>query len=183
MARRKSQRTVRPNAQPAETIGESQAQLRELAKAQELILPETPPRIRYKVGRQSALQPTEPMCNLLMNLAGEGYTQIEIAAFLGVHDTTLSRFLATHPEAREAIDRGETYINASLRRQQIKQALAGDATMLIWLGKQRLGQKDQRHVTASGTITHAVTVSETRAFLEQEAAGSDDQPPTQLVSH
>jgi hypothetical protein len=35
---------------------------------------------------------------------------------------------------------------ASLRRMQFKAAEDGNVTMLIWLGKQFLGQKDQRHI-------------------------------------
>ncbi len=34
-------------------------------------------------------------------------------------------------------------VNKSLRRAQIGLALKGNATMLIWLGKQRLGQMDR----------------------------------------
>ena len=37
---------------------------------------------------------------------------------------------------------------ASLRRKQTKRALAGSDTMLIWLGKQDLGQADKVDVDA-----------------------------------
>jgi hypothetical protein len=33
--------------------------------------------------------------------------------------------------------------NGSLRRKQVERALAGSDTMLIWLGKQRLGQNEK----------------------------------------
>ncbi len=179
---RKANGKKRTNPQALDTIGKTEAQLADLAKAKQLVLPEEKPRIRYKMGQQRALVLSDSMCNLLMSLAAEGYTQVEIATFLGIGERTLSTFLATNPEARDALDRGTILVHASLRRQQIKQALAGDATMLIWLGKQYLGQKDQRHVTATGTVTHAHTVSETRRFLEQEAIGFDAESHAELVS-
>ena len=37
----------------------------------------------------------------------------------------------------------------SLRRKQMELALAGDRTMLVWLGKQYLGQSDKREIEAS----------------------------------
>lgn len=178
----KRQKKKRVNPQALDTIGKTEAQLASLAKGQQIIGPEEKPRIRYKMGQPRALVLSEATCNLLMNLSAEGYTQVEISAMLGISTRTLSAFLANNPDAREALDSGETLLRASLRRQQIKQALAGDATMLIWLGKQYLGQKDARHITASGTVTHAHTVSETLAFLEQEAIGLDVEPYEEPVS-
>jgi len=36
------------------------------------------------------------------------------------------------------------HLNASLRRKQVESALQhGNTTMLIWLGKQRLGQRNE----------------------------------------
>ena len=66
----------------------------------------------------------------------------EIAAFLGVSERTIEKRLQ-EPELREALARGEARANVSLRRKQLNMALNGDRTMLIWLGKQRLGQKDK----------------------------------------
>jgi hypothetical protein len=37
--------------------------------------------------------------------------------------------------------RGEARACIALRRKQMELALKGDRTMLIWLGKQRLGQQ------------------------------------------
>lgn len=38
----------------------------------------------------------------------------------------------------------------SLRRKQMEMALAGDRTMLVWLGKQYLGQSDKSETRVSG---------------------------------
>ena len=35
----------------------------------------------------------------------------------------------------------------SLRRKQFETALAGNVTMMVWLGKQYLGQKDKTEIT------------------------------------
>lgn len=40
----------------------------------------------------------------------------------------------------------------SLRRAQIKTAMKGNATMLIWLGKQYLGQKEAQTITLDNDI-------------------------------
>lgn len=41
----------------------------------------------------------------------------------------------------------------SLRRKQIHAAEDGNTTMLIWLGKQHLGQRDKHEVKAEGGLT------------------------------
>ena len=43
---------------------------------------------------------------------------------------------------RQAIKKGESCACCSLRREQWKVAQKGNVTMLIWLGRQWLGQKD-----------------------------------------
>jgi hypothetical protein len=42
-----------------------------------------------------------------------------------------------------ALKKGQQNCNASLRRRQYLEAMNGNVTMLIWLGKQRLQQKDK----------------------------------------
>jgi hypothetical protein len=69
-------------------------------------------------------------------LAGFGLCTAEIAAALDVsHDTIGRRFKADLKAGREVR-------NGSLRRKQFEIAMAGNATMLIWLGKQHLDQSD-----------------------------------------
>ena len=41
------------------------------------------------------------------------------------------------------IKRGRARLRKSLRRAQIRSALSGNSTMLVWLGKQYLGQSDR----------------------------------------
>lgn len=73
-------------------------------------------------------------------LASLGLSNEEIAAVLECsHDTIERRF---KKEMRAGRDRR----NASLKRKQYEVAMAGNATMLIWLGKQYLDQSDKLEV-------------------------------------
>lgn len=80
----------------------------------------------------------------LDHLAKIGCTYAEMAAVLKISvDTLSSRFSARIEQGREA---GKS----SLRRAQWKAALGGNPTMMIWLGKQELGQRDLRSVETTG---------------------------------
>lgn len=78
----------------------------------------------------------------------------EIAQIIGVSRSKLAHdeeFLHRH---KKALESGRS----SLRRLQWGLAQAGDRTMLIWLGKQYLGQKDKHdHSTEDGPLEVAVT--------------------------
>jgi len=72
----------------------------------------------------------------------------EIAHVLGVSDTTLKRnveFRAIYDAARE---KGKT----SLRRMQWHAARRGNTAMLIWLGKQYLGQAEKHELSGGLAI-------------------------------
>lgn len=72
-------------------------------------------------------------------------TESEIASVLEIHiDTLYEKCKAEHgmtfPEYfKQFSENGKM----SMRRAQYKKALEGHPTMLIWLGKQMLGQRDQ----------------------------------------
>lgn len=70
-------------------------------------------------------------------LAERFWTKSEIAAFCNCHvDTITNRFQEIYTKGRES---GK----AKLRDLQFAQAKKGNVTMLIWLGKQYLGQTDK----------------------------------------
>jgi len=73
----------------------------------------------------------------LRALAKINCTREEMAAVLGVSTDTLARNYA------ELIKEESANGKMSLRRMQWKKALEGNITMLIWLGKNELGQRDQ----------------------------------------
>ena len=75
-------------------------------------------------------------------LAAIGCTQQEIASDLGVTVETMASRKGFSATYKKGMDKG----CMSLRHKQFNLALAGDRTMLIWLGKQLLGQTDKREV-------------------------------------
>ena len=81
----------------------------------------------------------------LKQLAGIGLSSGEIAAVLDCSIDTLER------RYKDVMETGRLKRNASLRRKQFEIATNGNATMLIWLGKQFLGQKDK--MEHSGGVT------------------------------
>jgi hypothetical protein len=74
--------------------------------------------------------------------ASIGCSKEEIAAVIGIHRDTLYQHLGVNPELQRALDHGSAKGRATLRRLQWKGAEEGNATMLVWLGKQLLGQRD-----------------------------------------
>lgn len=79
--------------------------------------------------------------SLLRDLAAHSLTQEECASILGCSVDTLQRH---HLAVYRA---GLQDCCASLRRKQFELAQAGNVTMLIWLGKNLLGQADKQEVT------------------------------------
>lgn len=74
----------------------------------------------------------------VQELASEGNTQAEIAEALG-----FSRSTFTHrKDLTEAYYKGVAEMKLSLRHWQFNAARGGNIQMLIWLGKQYLGQRD-----------------------------------------
>lgn len=68
-------------------------------------------------------------------------THREIAAYFGVSLPVVEERLSD-PEFKAAYDAGQSDGHMSLRRAQHEAALKGDRVMLIWLGKQWLGQRE-----------------------------------------
>ena len=84
------------------------------------------------IGQEMAVVPPDQV----EELAGIGCSNKEIAAFYGVKDTALTRNFA------EQLTKGREGMKQRLRKAQLTLALTGNATMLIWLGKNILGQTD-----------------------------------------
>jgi hypothetical protein len=72
----------------------------------------------------------------VFKLAAMGCTDSEIARWFGIEESTLKYNFS------EIIAKGREQLKQSLRRAQIRLAMSGNATMLIWLGKNILGQSD-----------------------------------------
>ena len=74
-----------------------------------------------------------------------GATQEEVCAWFDIHINTLERALKRDKKCNnfgEYSAAKHCKGKVSLRRRQMQLALSGNATMLIWLGKQKLGQHE-----------------------------------------
>lgn len=69
-------------------------------------------------------------------LASIGMKNKEIADWFQIDDSTLQY------NFKRELQKGKLNLHQSLRRAQINLALSGNATMLIWLGKNILGQSE-----------------------------------------
>ena len=78
---------------------------------------------------------------MIQIMAMKGLTQEDIAAVLGCSADTIYRNYAG------AFAIGRQTCMSSLRRKQFEMAMKGDRTMLVWLGKNLLGQKDRHELT------------------------------------
>jgi hypothetical protein len=103
----------------------------------------------------------------LKRWARAGATIPEMAQRLGVSKSTLDTRLA-EPEFREALETAKGDMLISLRSKQVAMALAGDRTMLIWLGKQYLGQRDKVEHAGTGIDGAIVTCDGKRERLKAE---------------
>lgn len=83
-------------------------------------------------------KPIDP--DQVKKLASIGLSNAEIGAVLDCSPDTIER------RFKGIMKAGREHRNASLRRKQFEVAIAGNPTMLIWLGKQFLGQADKSEV-------------------------------------
>lgn len=86
----------------------------------------------------------------MLSLAQVGCTNEEIASHFDCSEDTIERRYAG------ILKKGRAQLRMSLRRSQVKKALAGDNTMLIWLGKILLGQKEIRDDSMNNNDQSAV---------------------------
>lgn len=84
-----------------------------------------------------------------------GCSGTQIAAIVGVSPDTLYRRCQEERGAsfsvisQEKRAKGDGFLHA----KQYSEAMKGDRGMLIWLGKQRLGQKDQQEIKTDQPLT------------------------------
>ncbi len=79
--------------------------------------------------------------------AALGCSMEEIASLLGITRNAFYKRIETDPTILERLDIARNGGKQTLRRFQWQRAKAGSDTMLIWLGKQMLKQRDKfQHV-------------------------------------
>jgi len=101
-------------------------------------------------------------------LARIGCTEEDMGAVLGVSVDTIQRRKRSSAEFRGIIEKGQASLRNSLRRLQVKKALEGNVTMLIWLGKQLLGQSDRHGIEHSGAEGRPIEIVEVRMPYREE---------------
>ena len=81
--------------------------------------------------------------NQVEQLASFGCTDTEIASFFDISRTTLER------NYEQYMTKGRESGKIRLRQMQWASAKKGNVAMLIWLGKQILGQSDKQDITVN----------------------------------
>lgn len=104
---------------------------------------------------------TEETTRLVEGMATVGGTNTEIAAFMDCNETQIRR------NYKKVLAKARASMKTRLRQAQYKVALGGNPTMLIWLGKQMLEQKDRQEITHKDLDTNEYTVAQ----LEHIARG------------
>ena len=96
-------------------------------------------------------------------------TRDEIANILEISHDTLERACKRDKQCSYAsyYEKKASKGVASLRRRQYQLAQDGNVTMLIWLGKQYLGQSDKLEQKTESTHTVSEEVQELLKWLEQ----------------
>ena len=75
----------------------------------------------------------------IRELASEGNTIEDIATLLGVSNEVIN----SNDEYKNAYEMGLCDMRATLRHSQFQSAKSGNTTMLVWLGKVILGQREE----------------------------------------
>ena len=78
--------------------------------------------------------------NEVMKLASYGMTNVQIADFFGCSKQLITTNYCTF------VAKGRLETISNLRQKQIEVAMTGNVTMLIWLGKQWLGQSEKAEI-------------------------------------
>jgi|SRR5689334_6072422 len=108
--------------------------------------------------------------NVIIDLASKGMIQEEIAARQGISVDTLHRHFA------EEYKIGCRLRNGSIRQKQVELALAGNTTMLVWLGKNLLNQTDRSEIKVVEELGFG-------DFAEAVVAGADKADATAARVH
>ena len=82
-------------------------------------------------------------------MAAAGCTMKEMAAYFHLDQATWRKVREEMPLIDQIIDFAESHENFVLRRKQIDLAKEGNVEMLKWVGKHRLGQRDEVKVNVN----------------------------------
>lgn len=105
---------------------------------------------------------------LVEKLCGLGCTGEDIAGTLKIDYDTLNAAIKRKYKMSfsDYYKKHSASGNVSLRRKQYEVAMAGNVPMLIWLGKQRLGQADKQQTELSGKDGTDLEIKIIREFVD-----------------
>jgi hypothetical protein len=117
---------------------------------------------------------------LLKNLCKIQCTDAEICAVMMVDQDTLFKFVKAkyNIPLSEYIKQHSAHGKVSLRRLQFKKAEEGNTAMLIWLGKQYLGQRDEAIVTSQQAQTFTLKYDTKQALINEAIKHAKEQNDT-----
>jgi len=110
-----------------------------------------------------SLESVENLCKLCP-------TYDEVATFFGCDKRTIINRRNAEPDFKEAMDRGYDNGKLALRRWQMQAAEKGSAAMLIFLGKNLLGQRDQVDQVVTSTVTQSFTLKAPHEYRLPQAS-------------
>lgn len=105
----------------------------------------------------------------IRKLASVGHSLDKIAILLGVSENWLVQEKGRNFAIEEAFVVGHAELEDNLRSMQVKLARSGHPGMLIWLGKQYLGQSDKQETKQETTVNVVLQ----RAMKELRELDSD----------
>lgn len=126
-------------------------------------------------GRPNKLVADEPTIKQIRALGQIQATSKECAAVMGVTEPTWIKFKKDNPIVVDALAEGQGEGRASLRRRQFKAADEGNATMLVWLGKQYLGQTDKQEIATTVDVQVTDARSSLESIITRQLAARGDQ--------
>lgn len=104
------------------------------------------------VGGRNALELTDDGASWITSEITKGADINELADVIGVDITTLYN-TRNGAKTKRAVKEGNAACNMRLRKSQVNAALNGNSTLLIWLGKNRLGQSDSPKSEGNHALT------------------------------
>lgn len=121
-------------------------------------------------GRPTAIKLNDPEVLKQAELFGKLVaTRTEMADWFGCSLDTIDQYFEDDTEFSRIYKRASANTKASLRRKQLSKAEDGDSTLLIWLGKTVLKQKEESDFTFRGDKENPIytaDVTKTIAAIE-----------------
>lgn len=118
--------------------------------------------------------------SIIEEMCKAGCTALSICRALSISPVTLYNWSRREKQLEwEAYKRQFLAIGDDcLRQKQYELAMQGDKALLIWLGKNRLGQRDKQDLTTNGEklsqVIYQVATEEQKKDIESLTSSADD---------